>query len=162
MLRRSRLALATLLLTACPTAGMHRLDVGFTLAAEPVAATPGDTVLLTAAVTNTADEPVTLEFGGACRLVFYVVDAEGRAVHPRGERSRCAVVGAPAAPPLRLQPGETWRETGTWIVRDAAGRPLPEGDYTAYVILEEHYLVRGGRRDLKLAHRSNEVPLRVR
>ena len=152
MIRRVAPAFLLVLLAACPTAGMHRLAVDFHLTASPGAA-PGERLRMAAKIQNTSAERMEMDFGGACVMQIYVVGPDMRAVHRAPESDRCE----PAGPPIVLEPGASWSCESVWTVPDS----LPAGRYTAYAVLEEHHLVRGGRRQFKAGHRSNEVPVRI-
>ena len=153
---RPFLAACSLLLAACPVAGMHQPAVVLRLDAAPQSVVQGDSLHLLAAVTNPGSDTLRLEFDGDCVVSFYVrADADQSLVEPAGgEPPRCDG----AARTLVLAPGAAERVRHAWVARAPGGT----GAFTAYAILGEHHLRRGGERDFKSAHRSNEVPVQVR
>lgn len=127
------------------------------LATAPAQVIAGDTVRLAATVTNQADEAVELAFGADCVVEFFVRAEDHRIVEPGGEWP-CRR-GAPRT--LRLAPDESVRYEHAWIAGASPGGQPGPGTYTAYAILDEHHLMRAGRREFKSGHRSNEVEIRV-
>jgi hypothetical protein len=149
---RALLAASTLLLAACPVAGMHRLSGDFLLSVSPDAPMPGDTLRLYAVLANPGADTLRLEFDGDCMVSFYLrSDPDGAIVEPAGE-PRCG----PAIETVVLAPEQGRRFEHHWIVPATAPHA-----YTAYAILGEHYVLRGGDRDYKAGHRSNEIPIQV-
>ncbi len=149
---RALLAASTLLLTACPVAGLHVLAGNFALAVSPAAPAPGDTVRMFATLANPGDDTLRLAFEGDCVVTFYVrSDPDGAIVDPAGEPA-CESVSETVV----LAPGGARAFEHRWIAPAAAPHA-----YTAYAILGEHYVLREGDRDFKAGHRSNEVAIQV-
>jgi hypothetical protein len=149
---RSAALLPLLLLAACPTAGMHRPSVNVQLAAASTSLRRGDTLRLSATVTNPSDAPLVLEFDAECVVVFYVRAPDGAVIHPVPEMPEC-----PGARRVELAPGASQTYADAWVPADS----LAAGEYVAYAIFGEHHVVRGEKRSFKAAHRSNEVPVRL-
>jgi hypothetical protein len=146
-------AASTLLLAACPVAGMHVLAGDFTLAVSPAAPLPGDTVRMIVTVGNPGNDTLRLAFDADCVVTFYVrSDPDGAVLEP-GAEPRCGEVRET----IVLAPGAARPFEHHWITPAAAPHA-----YTAYAILGEHYVLRDGDRDYKAGHRSNEVPIQVR
>lgn len=149
---RALLAASTLLLAACPLAGMHVPGGDFALAVATTDLAPGDSLRMTATLTNPGADTLRLAFDGGCVVTFYVrSDPDGAVVEP-AEEPRCT-----GRDTVVLARGGAWRLEHAWIVPAAAPHP-----YTAYAILGEHYVLRGDERDFKAGHRSNEIALQVR
>jgi hypothetical protein len=150
---RALLAASTLLLAACPVAGIHVLAGDFVLAVTPAAPVPGDTVRMFATLVNPGADTLRLAFEGDCVMSFYVrSDPDGAVVEPTSEPA-CGSVSETVV----LAPGATRAIEHRWIVPAAAPHA-----YTAYAILGEHYVLRDGDRDFKAGHRSNEIAIQVR
>jgi hypothetical protein len=150
---RALFAASTLLLAACPVAGMHALAGDFMLSVSPDAPTPGDTLRMYAVLANPGTDTLRLEFDGDCMVSFYLrSDPGGAIVEPAGEPG-CESV----AETVVLAPEQGRHFEQQWIVPADAPHA-----YTAYAILGEHYVVRDGDRDYKAGHRSNEIAVQVR
>lgn len=138
-----------LAVTGCPVAGMHRPAVDFTASAAPAAVRTGDTLRLVARLRNPSDAPLVMEFATSCPVHFYVQGGDRRILEPEGGTWRCTAVQTRVA----LAPGEQREYRHVWPVR-AGSAP---DTLTVYSILEDHHLVKGGDREFKAGHRSNEV-----
>lgn len=122
---------------------------------------PGDTVTLTAKLTNTGASAVTIQLPSGCQAMVYVEDAAGKVVFPFGGDWVCAAV----ITELQLAPGESREYPVRWPAQratydPATGResytPLPAGSYRAYATLHGSTAT---TRSLRL--RSSEVVVRV-
>ena len=139
-------------LGACPTARMHVPAARLELSVAPAAITHGDTLRLTATLTNPGERPLRMEFDDECQVVFYVLAPDRSIVHPPGSGAAC--VGAPAV--IELAPGQARRFEDRWIA--ALGG---EGTFMAYAILWEHHVPDGKEREYRAGYRSNEVTVQV-
>jgi len=150
---RALFAASTLLLAACPVAGIHVLAGDLALAVTPAAPLPGDTVRMFATLANPGVDTLRLAFDGDCVVTFHVrSDPDGAIVEPAGEPP-CGSVSTTVV----VAPGAARAFEHRWIVPAAAPHA-----YTAYAILGEHHVPRDGGRDFKAGHRSNEIAIQVR
>lgn len=151
---RALLAASTLLLAACPVAGMHVPAGDFALAVATTDLAPRDSLRMTATLANPGADTLRLAFDGDCVVTFYLRSEPDQAVIEPGGDPPCGRL-----PPetILIAPGETRRFEHEWIAPAAA----PHG-YTAYAILGEHDVLRGDERDFKAGHRSNEIAIQVR
>lgn len=144
---------ACVLLAACPPAGPNtpivRLRTTIT-PAESVAA--GDSLHLVTWLTNPTDEALRMEFTSHCQVELYVAAPDKTILYPPGGGSTC--IRTPTV--LEVAAGDSVRFDGTWL----AMQP-DSGEYAAYAVLSDHHIARGGKRDLKLGHRSNVAVFHV-
>ncbi len=106
---RALVCFALLILAACQGVvdAEPRLDesrqegISLTLSASTARISPGDTVRLTARLTNHTQLPVRLDFSSGCQILFYVENAEGKVVEPSGGGWGCTL----ALTSLQLAPG---------------------------------------------------------
>jgi hypothetical protein len=144
-------ALLLLLLAGCPTASVHVPAMEMRLAASPAVPRVGDTLRLTATLANRHAGPIEVE--ARCNppvtLSVYTAD-RSRTAHKSSDPWRCGVAG----PRFRIAPGDSVRFTDSWV---ADG----DGAFTVTAAIGEHYVVRGGKRELKLGHAFEPVTVRV-
>lgn len=150
---RPALPLAALLLASCTTARMHTPEVQLHLSTPAAEFTPGEAVPLVATLRNATGDTLAMEFATACWLEFHVRTRDGRGLHESQAGEPCGT--APAR--VVLAPGAERRAEARW-----APSPGDTAAVTAYLILEEHHLERGGRRVFKAGHRFGETALRPR
>lgn len=145
---RTLVCFALLILAACQGVvdAEPRLDesrqegISLTLSASTARISPGDTVRLTARLTNHTQLPVRLDFSSGCQILFYVENAEGKVVEPSGGGWGCTL----ALTSLQLAPGETQTRVHAWTGQTShyepgsfkvTYKPLPAGSYRAYATL---------------------------
>lgn len=117
----SLVALAAL--AACSDGGLAPIgNLDATVTLDRAAIAPGDSVLITLAVTNRGGSPITL-VGNGCLLRFGVRDAAGT-----------DVVGPQGCPDLQqtviLGPGESFELADTWYGLTPVYGPRPSGQGT--------------------------------
>jgi hypothetical protein len=146
-------ALLALSLAACPTAGSHTADLPVRLLITPSdTLANGDSLRMTAFLHNPGREPVRLEFDTQCQVEFYVHAPDKTVVHPPGGGTTC--IRAPSV--VELAAGDSVRFGASWTATSTNAGP-----YTAYAVLWEHHVPRGGERRYEAGHRSNIVQFEV-
>jgi hypothetical protein len=118
---------------------------------RPVAAL-GDTIRLTAVVTNEGLAPIKLEFANSCAVSFVVTREDGLVVHPVGANLPCSE--GPRA--VEIGPRQSWRISYLWHVINETELSLQPGRYLVYFSLGDHYFVHDGVKDPNTGQGSAE------
>jgi hypothetical protein len=146
-------ALLALMLAGCPTAGMHTSELPVRLTVVPGdTLVSGDSLRMTAYLRNPGRQPVRLEFESQCQVEFYVHAPDKTVLHPPGGGTTC--IRAPSV--VELPAGDSLRFTASWTATTSNAGP-----HTAYAVLWEHHVPRGGERRFEAGHRSNIVQFEV-
>ena len=165
---RALTCLALLALAACqgvvetePRFSESRQEgISLALSVSPARISPGDTVRLAARLTNHTASPVRLTFGG-CQVLFFVENAKGEMVEPRGGGWGCLAV----ITTMDLAPGETKTQEHRWTGQTRrydpgtprpVYDPLPAGSYRAYATVDAMV----GEKRIMLRSNTETVELR--
>jgi len=121
-------------LTASPAPkrepAIGRLDLQLTL--DRAAYKQGEPVMMSFAVTNAGEQPLTLLFADSQRYDFTVIcGLAAWCPAPIWEWSHDRLF-AQAVGQETLAPGQSITYSQTWSQTDNAGQPVPSGDYQAY------------------------------
>lgn len=142
---------------AAPSASERLGAIEFALALDRPAYPPGTSVRFTLTVTNTGAEPATIQFPTSQLFDALVVQGDRLIWQWSAGRVFLQVLSS-----LTLAPGESRATELVWDQRDAAGRQVPAGAYTA----EARFPVMGApqvtlRRSFQITAAAGEPPAAI-